>query len=516
MTTLLASVLIAPVTSAVPVDHKVVGVSMFKNGYAVVTRVSDTAPNGVTEIEAPEGVLGSIWIGTSPGVTLVEGLVTNVVEKSMRELGTLDALLTENVGQTLTVGVVQTVQGQPPMLTGTLLSAAGQVVVMQLSDGKTVAFNKAAVQSVVSGGELKYKAEVKSEKRVLRVTTRGAGKLYTTALQRGMAWSPSYQVDITDENKLAFRARAVLLNELAGFSKVDVKLITGFPSIKFLDTLDPFTSAATLAQYMGGLATRAAADARREFGIANQAGAMVGGGGAAVQFGQFDPTGSGQQLEDLFFYTLPGTSLNMGDRLYRPLFQSEADYRHLYRIDLRDFSNWYTREAIGGGMPNDPIETIHVLEFRNTSGQPLTTAPAMVVKSGEVLGQDQIDYTPAGATVELKLGKALDIQSEEVEEELGRERGVIKDRHGNDRQDKLTIKGTVTIVNRTAKTVNLKVDKRTQGELVSADDGGVALAVPSRLGSANPVLHIVWDLKLEPGKTKVVTYTYSMFVPPIG
>jgi hypothetical protein len=491
-------------------EHKIVGVSMFKNGYAVVTRATDLSGNAVTEIDPHAGVLGSLWFGTGGDAVLSEAVLQAVETPSETELTTLDALLTANVGKTLTIETMPGRAGQEGVLTGKVLAAAGSIAILQ-TDQRIVAVAKANILRISSDQGLEYKAKGSSTRRVLRVTTRGTGKLYTIALQQGMSWSPAYQVDISDEKTAVFRCRAVVMNELADYAGVDVKLITGFPNIRFLNWADPFTAADALITF-GATAGLSRAGGAGD-ALTNQAAGRVRG--ESVDFGNFDATGSGQQFENLFFYTLPKVTLKRGERLYRPLFQHTADYRHLYTIDLPDLSGEYTSN-VRQGRPSTPPETIHVLEFRNTSGQPLTTAPALVLKNGEVIGQDQIDYTPAGDTVELQVGKALDIQSEEQSEQLQRERGAVVGRDGNHRFDRLTVKSTVTVVNRTSRSIDLRMRKATYGEIVSADNGGQSRTVPAGVSEPNPGLRIEWNLKLQPGERRVVTYAYSLLVPAIG
>ncbi|MGE4216356.1 MAG: hypothetical protein AB7F50_04815 [Fimbriimonadaceae bacterium] len=512
MTTLFASALLAPATLAAPADHKIVAVSLFKNGYAVITRVSDVTGIAETEIPAPDAVLGTFWFGTSTGTTLTEARIASVAKEVEITLGTLESVLAANVGRTVTVETLQSRPNQVTEVTGKIKSFSAQFLLLELVGGKVVAMNPATVVRIVADGELRYTTKSASFAKTLKVITRGDGKVFTLAMQRGMTWSPSYQVDITDEKTLQFRSKAVILNDLEDFSDVDVRLITGFPSIKYLGALDPFTLGASAQMFGGGLPSGGLGG-----GVANMGQVAGKASGDEVSFGNFDSTGTGQQLEDLFFYTVPGVQMKRGDRLYRPLFQSGAEYKHIYKINLSDRSDSYTRQSGSyGGTREDPVEAIHVIEFRNTSGQPLTTAPALVMKSGEVIGQDEIRYTPTGDTVELKVGKALEIQSDEIEEQLERVRGFIKDRHGNDRQDLITVKATVTVVNRKPKAVAVRVSKSTFGELLHADNGGKGVTVPSGLGSANPGLKIEWNMNFKPGERKTLTFTYTILVPPIG
>lgn len=88
----LAVVSSAPRTlSAEPVkEAKITAVSMFKNGYAVVTREFPIDPSGTTQLGfIPQSSIGTLWFSTSGGSTLLR--VTRT-EKEMSSTTTATSL----------------------------------------------------------------------------------------------------------------------------------------------------------------------------------------------------------------------------------------------------------------------------------------------------------------------------------------------------------------------------------------------------------------------------------------
>src|SRR4051794_24822841 len=89
--------------SASPASERIVGASLFKNGYALVTHEIDTPSTGEYVIKStPQGSLGTVWFTATAGVRLDSVVNTAVSTKVSASVGSLDAILRANVGRTLT------------------------------------------------------------------------------------------------------------------------------------------------------------------------------------------------------------------------------------------------------------------------------------------------------------------------------------------------------------------------------------------------------------------------------
>jgi hypothetical protein len=172
----------------------------------------------------------------------------------------------------------------------------------------------------------------------------------------------------------------------------------------------------------------------------------------------------------------------------------------------------------------DPGEVWHSVRFRNTSGQPLTTSAATTFKSGEIVGQDMMSYTPAGAEAEVRITKALDVRVEKSEEEVKRELGVIKEkvpagilngqRIFDERPlfDRLYLKGTLVIRNQKPERVTMKVAKSLTGDVSMASHGAKVVKLAKGIKDLNPASQITWQTDVEGGKTLTLTYEFNMLV----
>ncbi|MFH0938622.1 MAG: hypothetical protein V1899_05000 [Planctomycetota bacterium] len=83
-----------------------------------------------------------------------------------------------------------------------------------------------------------------------------AATVLLTYLTKGIAWAPSYRVDITDPKELNITQTAVIKNELCDLEGADIQLITGFPNIQFANVVSPLSPRTTWATFFQQLNTR--------------------------------------------------------------------------------------------------------------------------------------------------------------------------------------------------------------------------------------------------------------------
>jgi hypothetical protein len=497
------------------VTAPVVGASVFKNGYVVVTRRIKVGPAGTYALGAlTQSAMGTMWFKASEGTSLVSVTTRDISSDYKANVGSLDEIIRNSLGKTLTIGF-KNEKGYSEVQ-GVLKSADGEIYIIETAPGKTVAILKSGLTKVSGAtGDLLYSVVRQNVRKVLEFKTLGkAGVIDMLSLERGLSWTAAYAVDISDKKELKLTAKSTLVNDFENLSKVDLKLVTGFPNLPYATVLEPLIAGS------GGL------DQVRVFaGMPPGSGGFGGGGGvgnmamglntqSAARMGDFDAsmavvTGAGgEQKEDLFFYKLPESSLNRGERAYRAIFSMKSPYSDIYTWDAYDLTQDNVRYA---PIPEGPQDVWHALKFKNTSGNPLTTAVATTLDDGEIIGQDMLGYVPAGAETELKINKSLDIRAEATEAEETRERGAIKDRDGNFRFDLVTIKGTLQVTNMKPKDLTFRARRFFTGEVVD-NGGGELFKSASGLTRMNPNSQLTWNKQLKAGEKLTLTYTYKMYV----
>ena len=217
---------------------------------------------------------------------------------------------------------------------------------------------------------------------------------------------------------------------------------------------------------------------------------------------------AGLTAEDLFFYRQPNVRLAPGERGYYILFAAQAEYRHVYELDLPDTIQ-DTRYV--GIQPGQEVRDVwHSLKFKNTSKQPFTTGAATVMKDGEILGQDMMMYTSVEAEATVRITKALDVRVDDDEEEVERQREFLKIRSGH--YDLVTLKGTVQIANRKSEAVTLEISKTLTGEVKQADATPKITSLAKGLRAVNPRQRLEWKIELKPGEKRTLSYTYNVYI----
>jgi hypothetical protein len=488
--------------AALPLKLEVTSVSLFKNGYAVVTREAPMAASGIfTFDEFPSAVLGTMWISATSGTKFREIVSTTEETTSETPAQNLDEVLSANVGKVLSVYLGET------KLEGKLEGIAGSLIILRGETG-TTAIQKAQIMRVASQGELIWKLSRKGSKRVIRAAADAGqnAKILVASLERGATWSPAYSIDISDSKKLKLVARATVLDDTLEIKNVEVRLITGFPNVPFLSYWDPFAVYQSVDQFVNMMMNMGTpAQLRKE------SGALMQNAAPRDAFRSFDeafnvPGVQGFSAEDLFFYPLKNVNLKRGDRGYIILFSLQSDYSHVYQWDIPDriVNDRYqdSQEPVG--------DVWHSLRFKNTADMPLTTAAATVFKNGEILGQDMLSYTSAGAETLVRMTKALDVRAEDAEEEIERERIERQIRGGY--YDLVTLKGTLDITNRKAEDIKLSITKELTGEVVSADMNPKKKSIVRGLRAVNPRQQLTWEIDIKKGEKKTIAYTYKVYV----
>ncbi|MBC8066431.1 MAG: hypothetical protein H7Y17_16485 [Chlorobia bacterium] len=535
ISTLLAvSVMGAPI--AKDATMQISGASMFKNGYVVVLREMDVPTSGQYVVkQIPQGSLGTVWITATEGTKIKEvvNALNDVKMEVKGEYGSLDQLLAANKGKVLEFQI-SLPDNKRSWLEGKLMMVSAELAFVE-NGGEQFTIPRKDIISIKSKEKLIYSYTTKFDSKVrgLRfdVETTKPGKVYMVSLEKGITWAPAFALDITDPKKLVLTAKATAINDLEDMIDTDLRFVTGFPNMRFAGTIDPLLMNSTADQFIGtvsggGFGGGGMGGVGGPGGGRNRAGEMQNQKAAAPMTADamaeaMPIEGEGMQAGDLFFYTKPKMTLKNGERGMYMLFQTQADYKELYTWLVDD----ETLDNVEYKFPSgDPGEVWHSVRFKNTSGQPLTTSAATTFKNGQILGQDMMVYTPAGAEAEVRITKALDIRVEKNEEEAKREPGVIMEKiyvglvNGqkvyDERPlfDRLHIKGTLVMRNQKPSTVTMKVAKHLTGEVAFASHQAKVVKLAKGIKDVNPTSLVTWQVDVDAGKTVNLTYEFSLLV----
>ncbi|WP_432799388.1 hypothetical protein [Poriferisphaera sp. WC338] len=340
----------------------------------------------------------------------------------------------------------------------------------------------------------------------------------TSYLAKGIAWAPSYIVNIdklTDDNLTAdLSAKAVLINDLIDLDNVSAELIAGFPHMQF-QTASSGMTLQPLDQFINNLMQKQARYAGRGNGMSNvmsQRMDMVQEMSMAAP-SMPQQAVKGETTEDLYFYQLENVSLKKGERGYFPLFASEIGAKSIYTWDIPDFVDQYDN-YMNPQQQKQLVQPVwHSLELTNNTDRPWTTAPAVTMKDGRILGQDTITYTAPKATSRLKITQALAIKAKQQEEELSRQQANSKQIAifaGNSRNYAIiTARGSLELTNYKSKPVEIEVSKTLSGQVLKSSNDPEIIKLAKDLDRLNPTSKLTWKITLKPGLENKVKLTYE-------
>ena len=533
-------------------------VSVFKDGHAFVlhegSMPTDASGNVVMDY-LPAPVLGTFWAYSSDPAVKVNSVTAGqhriVVERTALRLTEMlesnigaEVMITEKPGggrDALTypatiLGIpsrsAAELQATSPPNAAESLPVKGELILLRTSDGvKVLPLDR--IQDAVFKAAPKLKVGQEEFRNLLtlrldwsnRAPARNAnvGVVY---LQKGLRWIPSYRVAIDGRGSATSRLQGMLINELTDLENVMANLVVGVPSFAFKDTLDPLSlspGASPLSSYF---------QTSDRFGLTNAIASQValprGSAPAPVEAGP--EVSDASQNEDLFLFTVRNLTLKKGARLSLPITESKLKYRDLYTLNLpyapppEVRANLNVEQQSELARAFNEARPAHKIRLTNTGTVPLTTAPALIVQDDRVLSQGTMTYTPPGASVDLEIGKSVDIQVSRSETELSRTPNAI--RVSGDAYTQVDLTGSIKLTNYRKETVEVEVTREVLGRAKSAGNNGRTEKLnamseypqwwryyswPHWWNQMNGLARMTWNVTLAPGQSIDLNYEWQYY-----
>lgn len=326
-------------------------------------------------------------------------------------------------------------------------------------------------------------------------------------LRKGITWIPEYTLKVLDETTAELTLRGSLVNEAEDLIHCDVQFVVGVPHFLHTDYMAPIAvgqairtigSAVAPQQIRGQIMSRAAIvsnDARANqfggIGVVERAVSDEGGDVYKV-LGRLPEMG-GAAATDYTVYTKEDISLRRGEKAIVTLFVKKIKYSHVYR--------W-----------SSPERMKHMLVLHNGTDTAWTTGPYLAVSHGRPLSEDLLKYTPKGGKCEITVTAAVNIAHDKSESEIDRKLKAHSP-SSNRYLDLVTLEGVLKLHNFEKKTVDVIIVVSVPGKPVSASKGGLVQADPTKLKLTERRGSVRWEIKLEPGENKTLTYKYERYVP---
>jgi hypothetical protein len=309
--------------------------------------------------------------------------------------------------------------------------------------------------------------------------------------------------------------KSTLINDVEDLEDTNIYFVVGYPNFQFSDILSPMALEQNLNQFISALQR-----GRNEFmGHSPMSNVMRQSVSFAAEMRRDEldynysaiKDWSAMPEEDLFFYEKTGVNLKKGERAYYHIFSEEVDCKHIYEwrvpntteVDARGYRNSQNEET--------PEQVWHSLKLTNSTNQPWTTAPAFAIKADKPISQDIINYTPKGATTNLKLTVATDIKTNRQEQEVERQRDIKLYRYS---YDLVTVEGKLFVKNHKNKDVTMEITKTLTGEVLEASHSPeiTKIAAGIKFKGVNNESVITWNFPLKSGEERELTYKYQVYV----
>jgi hypothetical protein len=524
-----------------PLTTRITSLGLFKNGLAVVQRTAHVEGPGVYCVaDVPEPVHGTYWVESDAEVS------TRVTRRSIEtspENASLGNFQEELAGREVEIhfsepglpvvegtiiemtpsrgikafsrryeeprygswpGYLDRTNGSPPA--GRFLTLKTTEGLCYLDSGK-IAFLRAKDKS----------AKVRQRKPVLLLSVKSAtnkpATIVISYLAKGMAWAPSYRIDLTDSKTLVLKQNAVLKNELESFDGAKIQLISGFPSIHFSHVTSPLSLNTTWAEFFQQLNQRMTgsnsvmSNAVTQQAVAFNAVEPDRGGDLTAE-----PAGEGV---DLHYQDIGTLTLDEGDSLAVETASGKADYERIVEWTIPDTRgpNGHSLEEYQRQRDSEKYEDAlwDAVRFRNPLKFPMTTAPAMVVDGGKFNGQQMSYWVNAGEETTLHVTKALSVRARNTEREIPESRRPAN-YLGDPNYWTVSVQGELQINNHRGEPVTMVIRRQFSGELDSAEGNPKTTLLEEGAGSVNPRNQLTWSLTLKPGEAAKRAYRYTLLV----
>ncbi|MDX1971394.1 MAG: hypothetical protein SFY68_02575 [Candidatus Sumerlaeia bacterium] len=510
-------------------------VTIFKDGHALILRqgLVNLGDNGEAVLRAsPQPVLGTFWSWVSGKGNHLKGVRARRVEvNALREAESLAELLKANTGRMVELSLSE---DETP-LSGVLKSVNGPMVMLTEKSGSTRLVLSELIQQVrfPESEEVSLKVDgAPSEAYHLQLDvdskadTVEAGVGY---VQKGIRWIPGYRIELGENNKARVELQGTVVNDVDDFSNSTIRFVVGVPSLLFQGQWDSFALDQVREEVQSYYTNRRGNIDILSNRIMSQS---VGIYSQGMDSGEEEEVGempAGEDLEDLYFYTLENISMVKGERLIVPIGSFDTTYEDVFTVDLGTALPQSVRASYN--MPdnvtreleesyNNP-KVIRKIRMKNEGQAPLTTGPAMVFNNDRFMAQGLVFYTPSGATCDVSLNPAIDISVKVNESEIRRTHGHTINESS---YSKSFMTAQVNLTNRRGSPVEVEVTRYVFGEVSEASDAAQSSVSPDFIlegalryspwwyRNLNPATKLTWVIKLEPGETKSLNYAWNFYL----
>lgn len=482
-------------------------VTIFKNGTAFIQKSGTVKTEKGTykwSDNLPEAIYGTFWFSSPTGKIVSVKSKSDTVSKQTEWASFFD-LLQSNVGKSADL-----VLEEDKKVSGDIVSAKGNgmdaIVILKTTTGYLL-IKSFDISQVSIKGDLNQMVETKNMQTTISVNFKEAKAnqtLESTYLSKGFNWTPMYQLDLNEETSGMLSLKASIKNDAENIENAQVNLVVGSPN--FLTT----SQLSDLISFQFNVYNNFSRNNNLTFG--NAATGFYETDSRADVSNSDNVTASG--IADLYLFKLDKFSLDKGERAFYPLFETKVRVEHKYVCNLNanatvNNSNYIKKYE----SYSDNSQFYHQLKIWNNSSNPFTSGTLIINKSlngvKQALATAKLDYTAKENCSYVTISNAPDLEIKEEETETSR---TTTTKYWNkNKYVAINVTSTITVHNYKSSKAHLEIKRLVYGELKKSDETWKVKSIANHY-YVNEGNDVTWDLDVNPGEEKTITYSYVVYV----
>ena len=330
-------------------------------------------------------------------------------------------------------------------------------------------------------------------------------------LQKGITWSPFYNLELQDNGKAVLKLNSEISNNAEPINYCDINFVVGVPNFKYATSLTELVNFENLITSENRNDNNVSQANTYSLNYSNLTTSNFTV--ATVGNSNFENNLEAENVQDLYFYNLKNVSLRQGGRAHYELFNSEVNYEHIYEVELtankEDYQ--YGTDFITDSKNQNLV--YHGIKIKNNTNNPFTAAPVLLTeKKGDRLlpiAQDLLSYTPMQASSVIRLTSTSDIQATQAEKQKS---STSKFKKWNSKiWDLVNVESKVTVKNYKKTACKIIIKRYIMGDLIKSSIDWDKAQLNAVSGSLNFLNKVEWTITLNPGEEKVITYSYNYY-----
>jgi len=494
-------------------------ISIFKNGQSFVMKsgkVSSPEGNYVMRRDLPNALFGTLWFDTpNTAISSISSYQDSVMTKREQGIASHANLLQRNIGKEVKIHLNNMVDEASFSYKGTVEKVYPQgnnqslIVLKEANDWLTI--KEADITRVIFLEEpnYDYSIDIPELKPVIELefeNKAAAQDLDMMYLQNGLKWVPQYLLSLESENKGSLILQAEISNDVEDIENVPVDFVVGVPNFKYA------TQNAHLVDFLGqiGIPGNRHHFAQNAFSNTNIAYGVEAAPSASISDAS---SVEGSENEDLFFYNIPSLTLPKGGRAVKKLFEESVKLSHVYETNLsanNENHRSYQQASLLVQTPQNPVN--HVVKLENTTNQPWTSAPILVMNEQgrrRPVSQDLMKYTASSSNAFIKLTETPDIKISHTEKQMEVKPNAKRWRDNNYTLYKIS--GQIKVQSFKKKAVDLNIRRQITGTLLKTNKDWLKGELVN-FNSPNEKNNVCWELKVAAKGEVTIDYEYEVYV----